>query len=115
MASTAGNIIGPHVRCIRVANGATQADLAGTLQRSGWDASREIVAQIEGGARCVTATELAFLATALAVEVANLLPRATIDAFLRSAIGKSGRSRSLSNQTTKERRSFSVSIRYSLR
>jgi transcriptional regulator with XRE-family HTH domain len=85
MKQPARNLVGPHVRRLRVELGLTQADLAAKLQRSGWDISREIVAQIEGGTRYVVDTELAFLAAALEVTLPTLLPQPALDAFTKAA------------------------------
>lgn len=83
MKHAARNLIGPHVRRLRVERGLTQSGLAAKLQRCGWDVSREIVAQIEGRTRYVVDTEIAFLAAVLAVEVSALLPKASVEAVIK--------------------------------
>ena len=67
------NLIGPLVRCLRLATGWSQTDLATACQLSRWDAGRDIVAKIESGNRQVTDHELVVLARVLAVTVAELV------------------------------------------
>lgn len=74
MATTAKNLVGPQVRRLRVARGMSQAGLAGTCQRAGWDIGRVAIAKIEGGTRCVGDIELLELAKALSCPMAALFP-----------------------------------------
>jgi transcriptional regulator with XRE-family HTH domain len=71
----AGNIVGRQVRKIRANQGLSQPQLAAKCQRIGWDIGRDIIARIEAGVRLVTDSELLFLARALNIEVASLLPK----------------------------------------
>ncbi len=74
MATTAKNLVGPQVRRLRVARGLSQASLAGSCQRAGWDIGRVAIAKIEGGTRWVCDSELLELAKALACPLAALFP-----------------------------------------
>jgi len=71
----ARNIIGPGLRRLRNERGLTQAQLAEFLQRKGWDISRETLAKIEAQLRWLTDFEVAFLLSALGVELTALLPQ----------------------------------------
>ena len=68
------NIVGPQVGRLRQARGWSQDDLAGRLQRLGWDISRGTLAKIEAQIRCVTDRELLLLARALKVRIDDLYP-----------------------------------------
>lgn len=67
------NLVGPLVRCLRLATGWSQTDLATACQLSRWDAGRDIIAKIESGNRQVTDHELVVLAKVLVVTVAELI------------------------------------------
>ena len=69
------NIIGRQVGKLRNQRGLSQDKLAVKCQRNGWDASRTIIAKIESGIRCVSDSELLFLAKALEVSVSELFPK----------------------------------------
>jgi hypothetical protein len=66
---TPRNLIGPRLRRLRTKKGMSQQMLAVLLQRHGWDASRGMVARIEGQVRWVSDFELLFLSEALSVSV----------------------------------------------
>lgn len=70
------------MRKIRVKQGLSQAALAATCQRHGWDASREIINHIEMGIRLLREYEVVALAKALGVAPSKLLPNVN-DAFRR--------------------------------
>ena len=67
------NIVGPHVRRLRVAQSLSQAELAVRCQRSGWDISRETLAKIESQIRWVADFEVVNLAKILRVDEPSLL------------------------------------------
>ncbi len=69
------NIVGPQVARLRYQAGLSQADLAAKCQRAGWDASRGMIAGIEGQVRCVVDSEFVVLAQVLGVPLEGLLPR----------------------------------------
>ena len=73
-ARTPKNLVGPQVARLRYQQGLSQTDLAAKCQRAGWDASRGIIAGIEGQVRCVTDQEFVWLAQVLAVSLDALLP-----------------------------------------
>lgn len=66
------NIVGPQVRKLRVARGWSQEELAGQLQRAGWQIMRGTLAKIESQVRCVSDAELMALSRALKVPVERL-------------------------------------------
>jgi transcriptional regulator with XRE-family HTH domain len=68
------NVVGPAVAQLRNAQGLSQAALAARCQRLGWDVARDTIAKIEGRSRCVTDAEIVYLAEALKVPYAILLP-----------------------------------------
>ncbi len=68
------NLIGPQIARIRVAWGMSQEQFAAHCQRHGWDISRETLAKIESGIRCVTDCELVRIAKTLKVSVPELFP-----------------------------------------
>ena len=68
------NLAGEIVRKLRDERALSQYELAARCQRMGWDISRDIVAAIERGVRCVTEIELFGLAEALGVKADRLLP-----------------------------------------
>ena len=70
----ARNIIGPSVRKLRYKQKLSQAQLAARCQLRGWNASRDIIAAIEGQVRCVTDREILKLAKALKVPFPTLFP-----------------------------------------
>ena len=67
------NVVGPVVRQIRQRKGLTQAELCAKLNLLGWDISRDTLAKLETQVRWVADFELLKLATALRIEVAELL------------------------------------------
>jgi len=67
------NIVGPLVRDLREKQGLTQGELVTKLNLLGWDASRDIVARIEGQVRWVADFEIVKLAAALGIEYTELL------------------------------------------
>lgn len=69
------NITGRQIAKLRNEKGLSQDQLAGKCQRIGWDASRNIVAKIESGIRCVSDQEILLLSQALGVSVFDLFPR----------------------------------------
>lgn len=68
------NIIGPQVARVRYQQGLSQTELAAKCQLAGWDASRGIIAGIEGQVRCVTDSEFVLLAQVFGVSLESLLP-----------------------------------------
>jgi transcriptional regulator with XRE-family HTH domain len=70
------NLIGPQVRKLRFAQGLTQDQLAGRLQRAGWDVSRVSVAKIEAQLRWVTECELFMIAHVLQTPLEAFFPSA---------------------------------------
>ena len=68
------NIVGPQVARLRYQQGLSQTELAAKCQLAGWDASRGIIAGIEGQVRCVTDREFVSLARVLSVALDALLP-----------------------------------------
>ena len=74
MPTASKNIVGPQVRKLRVARGISQAALAASCQRGGWDIGRALLAKIECGVRCVDDGELLELAKALRCPMADLYP-----------------------------------------
>jgi transcriptional regulator with XRE-family HTH domain len=85
MRSKPRNLVGPILRKLRFQNELTQPDLAARCQVLGWNVSRDMIAAIEGQARCVTDYELVGLAAALRVPVNQLCPdKASTFRLLRS-------------------------------
>jgi hypothetical protein len=70
----AQNIVGPVVRRIRYQRGMTQAMLTARCSSVGWDVGENTIAKIEAQIRCVTDTEITFLAKALRVKVQDIFP-----------------------------------------
>lgn len=66
------NVVGPQVRRIRESQGLTQEELTARCNLIGWNISRSILAKIESQVRRVTDEEVAQLAIALKVEIAEL-------------------------------------------
>jgi hypothetical protein len=52
------NIVGPTVRKLRYKQKLSQTQLAVRCQLDGWNASRDVIAAIEGQVRCVTDMEI---------------------------------------------------------
>lgn len=71
------NLVGPKLRQLRSQRELSQAAVAAACQRLGWDASRDMIAKIEGQTRWVSDSEWVFLARALRVALDDLLPHAT--------------------------------------
>jgi len=71
---TGNNVIGPAVRKLRFQRKLSQAQLAARCQVHGWNASRDIIAAIEGQVRYVTDREILNLAKALKVPFPTLFP-----------------------------------------
>lgn len=65
------------MRQLRSSKGLSQPDLAARCQRLGWDLSRDTLAKIELQSRWVADFEVVFLAQALGVPHAALLPDGT--------------------------------------
>ena len=74
MSRTAKNLIGPQLAKHRTHLALSQSEFAGLCQRSGWDVSRETLAKIESGIRCVTDLELVEISSALKLPVPALFP-----------------------------------------
>ena len=79
------NVVGPEVRRLRIKAGMSQPAFAAKCQRAGWDISRDIVARIEGGTRCVEDRELLMLTTTLGCALAELFPKETQEVFQLSS------------------------------
>jgi transcriptional regulator with XRE-family HTH domain len=69
------NLIGPEVRKMRTIQNLAQKDLVARCGVLGWIVSRDMIAAIEGQARCVTDSEIVALAAALRIPVESLLPK----------------------------------------
>jgi transcriptional regulator with XRE-family HTH domain len=72
--SASQNIVGPVVRKIRYGKGWTQAMLSARCARVGWDIGENTISKIEAQVRCVTDSEIVFLARALKVREQELFP-----------------------------------------
>jgi transcriptional regulator with XRE-family HTH domain len=70
------NIVGPVIRELREKQGLTQAALVAKLNLVGWDASRDIVARIEGQIRWVADFEIVKLAEAIGLDAPDLIRQA---------------------------------------
>ena len=70
----AKNIVGAQIARYRASLSLSQSDFAGLCQRSGWDISRETLAKIESGIRCVTDIELLEISAALKLPIPTLFP-----------------------------------------
>lgn len=68
------NLIGPQVRKLRARKGWTQDQLAGALQRAGWDLSRSGVAKVEARMVWVGDHELLFFLKVFRVSFEDLYP-----------------------------------------
>ncbi|MFT3990592.1 MAG: helix-turn-helix transcriptional regulator [Luteolibacter sp.] len=68
------NLIGPQVRKLRSRRGWTQDQLAGALQRAGWDLSRSGVAKVEARMVWVGDDQMLYFMRVLRVEFEDLLP-----------------------------------------
>jgi len=82
MTSQQRNLIGVQVRRMRCDAGLSQPALAAMCQRIGWDVGRDAIAKIEGRSRCVSDSELVFLARVLGCSLLDLYPE-NIKATLR--------------------------------
>jgi transcriptional regulator with XRE-family HTH domain len=74
-ADASKNVCGSNVARIRYRAGITQSQLAARCNLLGWDITREGIAKIEGGTRCVTDYEMTALAKVLRVEMRELIPK----------------------------------------
>ena len=74
MKSINKNIVGRELARLRTQRSLSQADFAACAQRTGWDISRETLAKIESGIRCVTDIEVMRLAKVLKAPVSDLFP-----------------------------------------
>lgn len=72
------NIIGPRVRSLRYKRGWSQAAMATKCQLSGWDVSRDTIANVELRRRWVPDFEVVLLARVLGVAASDLLPKRII-------------------------------------
>lgn len=70
----AKNIIGTQLNKTRSDLGWSQAALASECRRKGWLMTREIIARIETGARCITDYEVVLFAECLETDISQLLP-----------------------------------------
>lgn len=69
------NVVGPLVRSHRVSKGLTQQALAIRCNLVGFDVGRETISQIERGVRGVSDLEMILLASALKIQIKELIPR----------------------------------------
>jgi len=76
------NLVGSQVRRIRCNAGLSQPAMAEKCQRLGWDVGRDAIAKIEGLSRCVSDSELVFLARVLNCALLDLYPE-NVKASLR--------------------------------
>jgi transcriptional regulator with XRE-family HTH domain len=67
-------VVGPAVRRLRYQRKLSQAQLAARCQLHGWNASRDMIAAIEGRIRYVTDAEVLKLAKALKAPFPALFP-----------------------------------------
>ncbi|MBX7210388.1 MAG: helix-turn-helix domain-containing protein [Verrucomicrobiaceae bacterium] len=72
MATGLRNAIGPQLARHRNSLSMSQAEFAAHCQRNGWDLSRETLAKIEAGIRCVTDLELLEISKSLRLPVPAL-------------------------------------------
>jgi len=79
------NAIGPQLAKHRSDLELSQAEFAGLCQREGWDVSRETLAKIESGIRCVTDLELLEIACALKIPVPALFSSSERHLFTRKS------------------------------
>jgi transcriptional regulator with XRE-family HTH domain len=68
------NVVGPVIRKLRYQRGMTQAMLTARCARAGWDVAENTIAKIEAQIRCVTDSEIIYVAKALRVPVQSLFP-----------------------------------------
>jgi transcriptional regulator with XRE-family HTH domain len=80
------NIVGRQVGKYRNQRNWSQQDLAGRLQRTGWDISRSGVSKIEGGTVYVHDFQVTWLATVLGVPRDALYPQLDCGRPIRDAI-----------------------------
>lgn len=66
------NLAGLVVRRFRLAAGVSQAELAGMIQRAGWDLDRVVLVRIESGQRSLLDYEICFLLRVLGKTWADL-------------------------------------------
>jgi len=66
------NVIGPQVKVLRKQNGLTQEELTAQCNLIGWNLSRGTLAKIESQVRRVSDAEVALMAKALKVGIAEL-------------------------------------------
>lgn len=78
------NVCGPQVARFRNRMGLSQSQLAAKCQLAGWDISRDIIARIEGGVRCVGDLELAALSHVLCAPLEGLYPEGVRKFLLNS-------------------------------
>lgn len=69
------NLIGPQVRRLRCAKGWSQEKLMFKLQDQGWNICRQRIARIESCEAWVSDFEILLVATALEVEMTELIPK----------------------------------------
>ena len=74
MKPVAKNIVGREVARLRTERSLSQAELAASAQRTGWDISRETLAKIESGIRCVSDIEVVYLAKVFKIPLNDLFP-----------------------------------------
>ena len=74
MPVSAKNLVGRQIALLRSRLTMSQAEFAAHCQLSGWDISRETLAKIESGIRCVTDMEVVEIAEALKVPAPDLFP-----------------------------------------
>ena len=65
-------MVGPQIRKLRDARGWSQAVMAVQLQLSGWDVSREVLAQMECQIHCIRDKHIFHFAKVLEVEESDL-------------------------------------------
>ena len=82
-----GNLIGKQVSEARKRLALSQATLAATCQRKGWDLSRDVLARIENGVRGITDKEIAILSDVLHVPVEELLPPRVVQSYVKTLRG----------------------------
>jgi transcriptional regulator with XRE-family HTH domain len=75
MAETIKNIAGREIHRLRLSKGLTQEAFAAALQVHGFDMSRNTLAKVESGIRCVSDIELVVFAEVLGCTPNDLLNR----------------------------------------
>ncbi len=79
------NLVGSHIRKLRMESGKSQEAFAALLQRQGWDLSRGTLAKIEAGLRRINDGELFLLCRALGCRFDDLFQKTRVSQALSVA------------------------------